>query len=96
MKRQVGNPVQILIDILIAIFLSMVQLAIVLSKLLYELYISLQIMAQTNIVGYFLAIFIGGIILFFTGKYILGSTAAVIKIMAIYVIIVVFLMSLIV
>ena len=96
MKNQVGNPVQILIEILIAIFLSIVQLAIILSKLLYELYLSLQMMAQTNIAGYFLAIFIGGIILFFTGKYILGGTAAAIKIMAIYIIIVVFLMSLLV
>jgi len=94
MKKQVGNPVQILIEILFTIVAGLIQLVWVLGKLLYQLYLSLQYMAQTNIVGYFLAIFVGGIVLFFTGKYVLGSTASVIKILAVYVIIVVFLMTL--
>ena len=93
MKGQVKSPIEIMIEILVVIFLGFVQLLIVISKLLYELYISFRIMAHTNFVGFFFALFLGGIIIFFTGKYIFGSTASVIKILVIYIIIVAFLMT---
>jgi hypothetical protein len=94
MKNQVQSPVEILVQILITIFIDTLQLLIALGKLSYELYISLRLMAQTNIVGLFIALFIGGIILFVTTKFLFHEATHALKIMVIYIIIVAILLSL--
>lgn len=94
MKNQLQSPIEILIQILVVIVIDTIQLLFVVGKLLYDLYISLQIMAQTSIPGLFLALFVGGIILFFSIKFLFKSTTSVIKIMTIYIIFVIFLMYL--
>jgi hypothetical protein len=94
MKNQLSNVVEILIQILVAVFISTAELLLIVGKLLYELYINLQIMAHTSIVGVFVAIFIGGLVIFFSGKFLFDSTTSVIKIMTIYIVIVAILLSL--
>jgi hypothetical protein len=93
-KNQVQSPIEILIQIMIFIFIGTVQLLLVLGKLSYDLYISLRLMAQTNITGLFIAIFIGGLILFVTTKFIFHEVTHGIKVMVIYIVIVAILLSL--
>jgi len=93
MKNQLRSPLEILVEILITIFISALKVLFLLGGLLYELYLSLRIMSYTNPFAFILALSIGALILFFTSKYLLGSTIAAIKIMTIYIVIVVLLLT---
>lgn len=90
---QVKSPLQILVEILVLIFVSSVKILFAMSQLLYELYLSLRMMSYTNPMGFILAITIGGIILFFTLKFIFGNTMAALKVMAVYIVIVALLLT---
>jgi len=93
MKNQVKSPIQILVEILVVIFISSVKILIMVAQLMYELYLSLRIMSYSNPMGFILALTVGGIILFFTLKFMFGSTMAAMKIIAIYIVIVVLLLT---
>ncbi len=93
MKNQFKSPLQILIEILVLIVVSTAKILILVTGLLYELYISLRIMSYTNPIGFILALTFGGIILFFTTKFLFKSTISAIKIMTVYVVIVILLLT---
>ena len=93
MKNQVRTPLDILVEILIIIVFNSAKILVILGGLLYELYISLRIMAYTNPIGLIIALTVGAIILFFTSKFLFKSTISAIKIMTIYVVIVVLLLT---
>jgi len=93
MKNQLRSPLEILVEILIIFVTGAVRVFVLVGGLLYELYISLRIMAYTNPIGLIIALTVGGIILFFTAKHLFRSTIDVIKIMTIYIVIVVLLLT---
>jgi hypothetical protein len=93
MKNQVKTPVQILLEILIIIFINSVKFLISMGQLLLELYLSLKVMSYSNPIGFIFAVAIGGIIIIFTIKYMFGSTIDAMKVVVIYIVILVILMT---
>ena len=93
MKNQFKNPLQILVEILVFIVVNTVKSLVILGGLLYELYISLQIMSHTNPIGFIIILTFGAIILFFTSMFLFHDIISAIKIMTIYVVIIILLLT---
>jgi len=81
----VKSPLQIILEILVYIILTMVETILTVSRMLGELFFSLTVISQVGVLGLIISSIIGGLVLFFVSKFLFGTSKSLIKIALVYV-----------
>ena len=80
----VKGPLLVIVDLIVFIITSTIDLIKGITNKLIELFTSLALMATTGIAGFIIASIIGGIVLFFALKYVFKTTVSLAKILLVY------------
>jgi len=80
----VKTPLDIIIEIALLLILSSVNTLLALFKLLAELFASLMWTSTMGIVGFIVAIIVGGLFIVFLWKYLFKTTVSIVKLIIVY------------
>ena len=80
----VRTPLDVIFEIALLIIVSAVNTLLALFKLLGELFASLIWTSQMGIVGFIVAIIVGGLFVVFLWKYLFKTTVSLVKLILIY------------
>jgi len=80
----VRTPLEVIVEIILLIVLSSVNTLLALFRLLGELFASLIWTSQTGLIGFILAIIIGGLFIVFLWKYLFKTSISLVKLVLAY------------